>query len=77
MASIESAATLTNAVHSLVTQSQLQPWNVIQRTLASFQESRKIRASATINSSNESTRIRALRGVKEYIIALSGVPHGG
>ena len=77
MASIESAAALANAIHSLVTECRSPTMDGIQRALGSFQESRKLRASATIKASNELTRIQALKGVKEQIIAHFGIPYGG
>ena len=77
MAAIESAAALANAIHSLNVEHKAPTLDDVRSALVRYQEGRKKRASEIIKASNDSTRIQALKGVKERFIANFAIPYGG
>lgn len=77
-AAIESAAALANVIYSLSKYGGCRPdLNEISRALESYQQSRKFRASETIKIAHDLTRIHALKGMKERIIARYILPMAG
>ncbi|KAF2144829.1 uncharacterized protein K452DRAFT_306590 [Aplosporella prunicola CBS 121167] len=80
MSGIESAAALANSIKSLVNKQDhgtLPSYGDIRNALAEYQQERKLRASATVEKSNYLTRIQAIKGTKEKLIAHWVFPYGG
>jgi 2-polyprenyl-6-methoxyphenol hydroxylase-like FAD-dependent oxidoreductase len=76
---IESAAALANSLHELLSQpsSDCSLIGNVRQALDKYQNSRSIRASATVKVSNLVTRLHAVRGLIEYILAHYLMPNAG
>lgn len=78
MMAIESAAALANSLYALAKSSSSPPNPVeIIAALKNFEKGMKPRASEAIRGAAEVTRIQALKGVKERIIAHYIIPYAG
>lgn len=81
---IESAAALANALYDMLNMTpkavKLHPsvdTAAIQQALSQYQRSRSVRASATVKVANLITRLHAVRGLVEHILAHYIMPHAG
>lgn len=80
---IESAASLANSLHELIMSSSpaehrpSPPVEAIRQALRKYQETRRVRALATVRASNLVTRLDALSGRLAHIIAHCFLPISG
>lgn len=79
MAAVESAAALANALHTLTVHNHGSRPSLrdIRQALIGYQRSRKLWASKTVKASNDLTRIQALKGLREQIVAHYVIPNAG
>jgi FAD dependent monooxygenase len=78
-AAIESAATLSNSLKRLISNASFaQPsLKEVKHSLQAFQQIRQTRAKKVFEVSNMMTRVEALKGFPEKIMALYGSPYTG
>jgi hypothetical protein len=78
-AAIESAAALSNSLKRLLSNATYdQPsFEEVTHSLRSFQKIREVRAKATFEMSNKITRVEALKGLPERMLALYISPYTG
>ncbi|KAF7508604.1 hypothetical protein GJ744_009153 [Endocarpon pusillum] len=75
-AAIESAAALANAINSLKIAACNPCLEDVSHIMMGYQE-RKFRVSESINTAHQLTRLHALKGLKERLIAKYALPIGG
>src|SRR4051812_27855510 len=78
-AAIESAAALSNSLKRLLGNATCeQPsFEEVTHSLRSFQKIREVRAKGTVEISNKMTRVEALKGLPERMLALYISPYTG
>ena len=76
-AAIESAAALANAINSLKIAACNPSFEDVSRIMTSYQEERKFRVSETIKTAHDLTRLHALKGLKERLVAKYALPIAG
>lgn len=79
MQAVESAAALANAIHALISDHKgSQPsLEDVRKALTGYHENRKVRTSELVKVANDLTRIQALKGMRERILAYYVIPRAG
>lgn len=79
MAVVESAAALANSLQALSARNDGNHPSLeeIRGALTGYQQTRKLRASETVKVANDLTRIQALKGIRERIVAHHVLPNAG
>ena len=79
MQAVESAAALANAIHTLaIDHNRSRPsLENVRKALIGYQQNRKLRTSNLVKAANDLTRIQALKGMRERILAHFIIPNAG
>ena len=79
MQAVESAAALANAIHALIVDHKRNHPSLedVRKALKGYHENRKVRTSEPVKVANDLTRIQALKGMRELILAHYIIPHAG